>query len=192
MYFEQMAEFQRWSLREAVMALGLNLRGAARTVLLSLTLTKVQDGKERVIAYGSCTVTKEEQRYFVTQRELLAIVHFVKQYCHYLYGKKFVIRTDQSALQRLMRFKDPQGQVARWLEVLVTYNYVIKHMLRLKQGNTDFLSLGSCRQCGKEDRDGSLAEMERTMKVVTRKHVRRCTIHSRTSWGSSSTGSTGP
>ena len=26
-----------------------------------------------------------------------------------------------------MNFKDPQGQVARWLEVLDTYNFEIEH-----------------------------------------------------------------
>ena len=35
-YFEQMIEFQGWGPREAAMVLGLSLRGAARTVLVSL------------------------------------------------------------------------------------------------------------------------------------------------------------
>ena len=80
----------------------------------------------------------------MTRRELLAIVHFVKQYRHYLYSQKFVIRTNHGALQWLMSFKDPQGQVPRWLEVLGTYNYEIHHRPGLKHGNADSLSRGPC------------------------------------------------
>ena len=42
-YFEQMSEFQGWGPREAAMALGLSLRGAARTVLVSLTPEQRRD-----------------------------------------------------------------------------------------------------------------------------------------------------
>ena len=42
-YFEQMAEFQGWNPREAAMTLGLSLRGAARTVLVSLTPEQRRD-----------------------------------------------------------------------------------------------------------------------------------------------------
>ena len=47
---------------------------------IGAVLSQVQDGKERVIAYGSRTMTKEERRYCVTRQELLAVVNFVKQY----------------------------------------------------------------------------------------------------------------
>ena len=57
-------------------------------------LSQVQDGKERVIAYGSKALTKEERRYCVTRRELLAVVHVIKLYKHYLFGKRFLIRTE--------------------------------------------------------------------------------------------------
>ena len=73
----------------------------------------MQAGKEQVIAYRSCTFTKEGQRYCMTQRELLAIIHFMKQYRHH------------GALRWRMRFKHPHGKVARWLMVLGTYNYEI-------------------------------------------------------------------
>ena len=49
-------------------------------------LSQIQGGRERVIAYGRRTMTKEERRYCVTRQELLTVVNFVKQYCHYLYG----------------------------------------------------------------------------------------------------------
>ena len=42
-YFEQMAEFQGWGPREAATVLGLSLRGAARTVLVSLAPERRRD-----------------------------------------------------------------------------------------------------------------------------------------------------
>ena len=51
-----------------------------------------------MIAYGSQSLTKEERRFCMTKRELLAVVHFLKQYQHYLYGQRFKIRTDHGAL----------------------------------------------------------------------------------------------
>ena len=74
------------------------------------------NGEEKVIAYGSRVLSKQERRYCVTRRELLAVVHFVKVYRHYLVGRKFTLRTDHASLRWLKSFKEPEGQVARWLE----------------------------------------------------------------------------
>ena len=118
---------------------------------IGAVLSQVQDGRERVISYGSRSLTKEERRYCVTKREMLAMVYFLKQYRHYLYGQKFHVRTDHGALRWLMGFKDPQGQVARWLEVLGTYNFTIEHRPGPRHGNADAMSRGPCRQCGMDD-----------------------------------------
>ncbi|PIK58380.1 Retrovirus-related Pol polyprotein from transposon [Apostichopus japonicus] len=53
-------------------------------------LSQVQDGEERVISYFSKTMTKQEKRYCVTRKELLAVVKAVKQFHHYLYGATFL------------------------------------------------------------------------------------------------------
>ena len=74
------------------------------------------NGKEHVIAYASRTLTKSEKRYCVTRKELLALVNFVKYFRHYLYGKAFTVRTDHSSLKRLMKLKNPEEQLARWLK----------------------------------------------------------------------------
>jgi hypothetical protein len=59
---------------------------------IGAVLSQVQNGEERVIAYGSCVLTRPERNDCVTRRELLAIVVFVKQYHHYLVGRKFLLR----------------------------------------------------------------------------------------------------
>ena len=62
-------------------------------------LSQVQEGKERVLAHGSRSLTKQERNYCVTRKELLAIMYFVKKYHHYLYGAHFRIRTDHRPLK---------------------------------------------------------------------------------------------
>jgi len=118
---------------------------------IGAVLSQVQDGAERVIAYGSRSLTKEERHYCVTRKEMLAVVFYLKHFRHYLYGRKFTVRTDHGALRWLTNFKDPQGQVARWLEVLGTYDFEIQHRPGLRHNNADALSRGPCRQCGLDD-----------------------------------------
>ena len=72
----------------------------------------------------------------------------MKQYKHYLYRKKFLLRTDHGALKWLFRFKDPSGQIARWLETLSMFDFDIEHRPGRQHGNADGLSRVPCRQCG--------------------------------------------
>ena len=118
---------------------------------IGAVLSQVQNGQEKVISYGSRSLTKEERRYCVTRREMLAIVYFMKYFRHYLYGRKFKVRTDHGALRWLMNFKDPQGQVARWLEVLGTFDFDVQHRPGLRHNNADAMSRGPCRQCGRDE-----------------------------------------
>ena len=110
------------------------------------------DGKEHVISYFSQVLSKPERQYCVTRRELLAIVKAVKHFHHYLYGVHFIVRTDHGALNWLKNFKNPEGQLARWLEVLGTYKYTIKHRAGLKHGNADGLSRRPCINCSHCDK----------------------------------------
>lgn len=83
---------------------------------------------------------KHQQRYSVTRRELLAVITFMHQYRHYLIGRKCVLMTDHGSLRWLFAFKDPQGQIARWLETLSQYQFEIEHIPGLKHQNADALS----------------------------------------------------
>lgn len=103
-------------------------------------LSQVLDGQERVIAYASKKFSKAERRYSVTRQELLAVVIAVKHFRHYLYGRKFVVRTDHGSLRWLMNFKEVEGQMARWIETLSMFQYTIEHRPGTRHGNADALS----------------------------------------------------
>ena len=51
-------------------------------------------------------------------------------------------------------FKDPQGQVARWLEILSEYDFKVQHHPGVKHGNADPLSRLPCKQCGLSELPG--------------------------------------
>ena len=112
----------------------------ASNISVGGVLSQMQEGYEKVISYGSKKLDKRQQRYSVTRRELLAAITFITEFRHYLLGSKFILRTDHSSLQWLFNFKDPQGQLARWLEVLSQYNFQIVHRPGAKHNNADALS----------------------------------------------------
>lgn len=131
-------------------------------------LSQKQDGQERVIAYASRALSKPERQYCVTRKELLAIVAYVKYFRHYLYGQTFLVRTDHGALTWLFKFKHPQGQVARWLEILGSYNFTIEHRPGRQHQNADALSRIPCKQCGWEEENAPSKEVATVSAVCTR------------------------
>ena len=112
----------------------------ASDVAIGGVLIQVQRGKEKVICYGSYSLSSEQRRYCTTHKELLAVVRITRQYRHYLLGQSFTIRMDHSSLTWLLNFKDPQGQIARWLEELSQYNMRIVRRPGKNHGNADALS----------------------------------------------------
>ena len=118
---------------------------------IGAVLSQLQDdGRECVIAYASRLLTKQERNYCVTRKELLAVVTFLQHSRQYLIGAMFTIRTDHSALTWLQNFKQPEGQLARWLEKLQEFQFTIVHHPGRTHGNADALSRQPVRHCGKE------------------------------------------
>ena len=121
---------------------------------LGAVLSQTQEGREVVLSYASRTLTRPERNYCVTRRELLAIIFGLRKFRHYLLGRHVLIRTDHAALKWVMAFREPEGQVARWLQVLDTYDYKVEHRAGKQHGNADGLSRIPCRQCGRVDPGG--------------------------------------
>ncbi|KAJ8346760.1 hypothetical protein SKAU_G00281610 [Synaphobranchus kaupii] len=118
----------------------------ASDVGIGAVLSQVQQGSERVLAYGSHKLSKTEQNYCTTRRELLAVVEFTSHFRQYLLGRPSIVRTDHSSLRWLTKMKEPEGQLARWLERLGEYNFEIIHRPGHLHSNADSLSRRPCRQ----------------------------------------------
>ena len=112
----------------------------ASGVAIGAELLQVQDGQEKVISYGSYSLTPAQRNYCTTRKELLAMVRFTRQFRHYLLGRQFYVRTDHNCMTWLMGFKYPTGLLARWLEELSQFDMVVIHRKGIDHGNADALS----------------------------------------------------
>jgi hypothetical protein len=112
----------------------------ASQLAVSGVLSQIQDGQERLISFGSFALLPEQRNYCTTRQELLAVIRFTRQYRHYLLGKAFTVRTDHNSLTWLLNFKEPRGQLARWLEELSQYDMKVVHRPGKYHANADGLS----------------------------------------------------
>ena len=78
---------------------------------------------------------------------------FTQQFRPYLLGREFTLRTDHGSLSWLQSFKEPEGQLARWLEKLQEFHLRIVHHPGKKHNNADAMSRRPCDQCGWIDED---------------------------------------
>ena len=144
-------------------------------------LSQIGPEGEKVVAYFSRSFGKAERNYCVTRRELLAVMLAVRHFKYYLCGLPFVVRTDHAALQWLMSFREPEGQIARWLEELQAYDFTIEHRAGQRHGNADALSrrpcaASACHYCERvESREKVLLEdQEEGAPVVSQREEKFC------------------
>ena len=130
---------------------------------LGAVLSQCDNGIERPVAYASRRLTKAERRYSATRREMLALVWAAQHFQSYLLGRPFRARTDHHALKWLHSFKEPEGQVARWLELLSRFDFIVSHRAGQKHVNADVLSRKPYSQCNEGD---SLLEDQPTVATI--------------------------
>ncbi|KAI5725816.1 hypothetical protein M8J77_020471 [Diaphorina citri] len=141
---------------------------------IGAVLSQINNGSETPVAYFSRALSKPERNYCVTRKELLGLVAATKHFHKYLYGQKFTLRTDHASLKWLLQFKNPEGQIARWIEQLLqSYDFEIKHRAGKSHSNADAFSRRpckpECKHCARvEERE-----------VVT---VRRVTVEPDAGW----------
>ena len=123
----------------------------ASAYAIGAVLSQVQEGQEKVISYASRLLSTAERNYNVTRRELLAVIYFLKEFRQYILGRKFLLRTDHSALQWLRRTPEPIGQQARWLEIIEEFDFEIRHRAGAKHGNADAMSRGPAEEQYRKD-----------------------------------------
>ena len=92
-----------------------------------------------VIAYPSQTLTKSESNYSVIQKECLALVFGMKQFCHYLLGCSFTLMTDHALLQ-LLSAQKMQGLLSRWALAMQEFTFDIVYCKGRENINPDSLS----------------------------------------------------
>ena len=90
----------------------------------------VQSGKERVIPFAARALSNAEKNYSTTQKELLALVWATEHFETFLYGRRFLARTDHSVLQW-------QILMVWWLKRLSGFDFEVEHRPAQLHSNAD-------------------------------------------------------
>ena len=109
---------------------------------LGAVLYQKQDGKQRVIAYASRSVSKAESNYPAHKLEFLALKWAVCEKFHeYLYGSKpFEVFTDNNPLTYVLTSAKLDACGQRWVAKLANYNFSIKYRCGVSNTEADALS----------------------------------------------------
>ena len=134
---------------------------------LGAVLSQVQDGEEKVIAYGSKRLNSRECNYSTVEKEAYAVVTFLEEYRCYLLGRHFVVVTDHKPLQWLTSMKEPRGRLGRWSLKLSEFDYEVKYRPGRVNSNADALSRIPV-MCVEETEQGEVISARR-LKVAQQK-----------------------
>ena len=93
-----------------------------------------------------------EISYVTHERELLAIIHALMIWRHYLLGKKFKIVTDHPSLKYLMTQPNLSKRQAQWVERLAESDFEVVHKPGKSNVVADALSKLHAVQCGAASR----------------------------------------
>ena len=109
---------------------------------LGAVLYQKQNGKQRVIAYASRSVSKAESNYPAHKLEFLALKWAVCEKFHeYLYGTKpFEVFTDNNPLTYVLTSAKLDACGQRWVAKLANYNFSIKYRCGVSNTVADALS----------------------------------------------------
>ncbi|GKD30749.1 putative reverse transcriptase domain-containing protein, partial [Tanacetum coccineum] len=83
--------------------------------------------REKVIAYASRQLRKNEENYTTHDLELGAVVFALRLWRHYLYDTKCTVYTNHKSLQYILDQKELNMRQRRWIELLSDYDCVIRY-----------------------------------------------------------------
>ena len=92
------------------------------------------------IAYESCRLQAQEQSLGIYEKELLAMIHALDTWKHYLLGTPFIIRTDHQSIKYFMTQTKLSDKQMRWANFLSQFNFHIAHTTRKNNFVADALS----------------------------------------------------
>ncbi|KAM0730356.1 Retrovirus-related Pol polyprotein from transposon 412 [Formica fusca] len=127
---------------------------------IGAVLSQGKVGNDRPIAYASRILSRAEQNYNTTEKELLAIVWAVKHFRPYVYGTKFKIVTDHKPLIWLFNVNDPGSRLIRWRLKLEEYDYEIIHKAGRANANADALSRNVKRDAHETEEEREVLAIE--------------------------------
>ena len=108
---------------------------------LGAVLYQEQEGKNRVIAYASRSLTKSEQRYPAYRLEFLALKWAVtEKFSDYLRSTKFKVLTDNNPLTYVLTSAKLDATTQRWIAALSSYDFEIFYRPGINNADADSMS----------------------------------------------------
>lgn len=103
------------------------------------------DGSERMVACSSHSLDDTQQRYSQIEKEGWAIISAVKKFHRYLFGRKFILKTDHKPLLYIYGSKKGipvhvANRLQRWALILSAYDFDIQYVSTDNFGYVDVLS----------------------------------------------------
>lgn len=95
---------------------------------------------QRLIAFLSKALGLRNQALSIYEREFFVVIVAVQKWKTYLQGHKFIIKTDQQALQHLLDQKSMNPTQQRWLTKLLGLHYEIQYISGVENKVADALS----------------------------------------------------
>jgi hypothetical protein len=98
------------------------------------------DTELRPVAFTSRKLLPRERCYAIMEKECLAVVHSVKKFHVYLFGKQFLLQTDHLPLVCMNKNKVANDRIMRWALILQPYSMQIEYIRGRDNVFADFMS----------------------------------------------------
>ena len=101
------------------------LKTDASSTCIAAILMQMKNEHKVLISAASRTLTLAKKNYGVVERETVAVVYGITYFRSYLFGKTFLVITDQKCLKYLQTFKNLNSHIVRWLLSLQDYSFEV-------------------------------------------------------------------
>ncbi|GBG65223.1 hypothetical protein CBR_g50014 [Chara braunii] len=103
---------------------------------------KDAEGKEKPLRFESRTLNTAECNYSQFKKEVLAVLRCLDTFRHYIYGRRFILRVDSTAVASVLQkdFSLTDSTIARWLIQIRLYDYKVERISGTKNAVADELS----------------------------------------------------